>query len=181
MIIDYDKIEKIPYLNSEINHEFNLRSIRAFEKLYFKALDEKIDFILTGGMGSLLYFKKIYRTLNDIDFLINIKDLNKWFKVFKNGYDFCYEDHYKQNPSQRIKDFKNKKINSLIFLDNEFKVKIEIINSELSKILDFYEIEINTYSFKIKEPLYSYRNKITFRRKKDFEDWGFFEKFLINT
>jgi hypothetical protein len=60
-------------------------------------------------------------------------------------------------------------------------VKIEIINSELSKILDFYEIEINTYSFKIKEPLYSYRNKITFRRKKDFEDWGFFEKFLINT
>jgi hypothetical protein len=182
MIIDYNKIEKIPYLNSKIDHEFNLRLIKAFEKLYFKILDEKIEFILTGGLGSCLYYKKIYRTLLDIDLLIEDKDLGKWYRVFKEGaYNFCYEDHYKQNPVQRIEDFKNRKINSLIFLDNEFKVKIEIINSEFSKIMDFHEIEINTFTLKVIQPFYSYKNKITFRRKKDLEDWEFFNKFLINT
>jgi hypothetical protein len=179
MIIDYDKVNKINFRESELNDKVNLDLVKCFEKLHFKALESKLDYIITGGLSSLIYYNKIYRTLEDIDLLIDSKDILKWFEIFKHGYNFCYEESYAQKPSQRIIDFKNKKIQSLTFLDNEFGTKIEIFNIELSKFIDFYKINRNGFNLRIRKPTSCLKYKMRYKREKDLKDYEFFSKFLI--
>ena len=178
MIIDYDKIEKIHFLNKDFDHDFNIKVLKTFENLFLKTLELKIDFVVTGGFGSLLYYKKIYRKIEDIDLLINRQDIEKWFLLFKDNYDFCYEEFYEFYPAQRLKDFFNKKVESLIFKDNEHQVKIEIITRPC---FDYKEVEFNNYFFKVAFPNFSYENKLKFKRPKDVEDWKFFNKYLVDS
>jgi hypothetical protein len=179
MIIEYDKIEKIYFLNKEIDDDFNIKVIKTFEKLYLQTIKYKIDFVLTGGLGAVLYYKKIYRKIEDIDLIINEKDIREWFKIFQNNYDFCYENHYELSPAKRLKDFFDKKINSLVFKDNEYQVKIEIIRALES--FGSSDLKFKDHLIKVKNPEESFRNKINYKRTKDFEDWEFFRKYLIDS
>lgn len=180
MFLDYSKIEKIKFHNQEIDHNFNINIFKTFEKLYHKAKEKNLDFILSGGLGSCLLYKKIYRTIKDIDILIMPRDVTKWFEIFVQGYDFCFEEHYVNNPSQRLRDFFNNQIKSLVFMDDEYKCKIEIINVLKTRDASHSIIIENDHPIKIKNQYFSYRNKLTFGREKDFVDWEFFQNYLNN-
>jgi len=180
MFLDYSKIEKIKFHSEDIDHDFNIRIFNTFEKLYHKAKEKNLDFIITGGLGSCLLYKKIYRTITDIDILIIPGDIRRWFEVFIQGYDFCFEDSYTDNPSQRLRDFFNNQIKSLVFMDDEYKCKIEIINMTISKDISHSIVIENNYPIKIKNQYFSYTNKLTFGREKDFVDWEFFQTYLNN-
>lgn len=180
MIIDYSKIEKINFLSKDIDDTFNIKVLKSFEKFYHKAIDFNLNFLITGGIGSIIVYNKIYRTLVDIDILINPEELKQWFMVFKDDYNFCFEDHYIEKPERRLFNFLNKKIDSLVFFDIENEVKIEIMNSDLSNSLDYYKICLNNYLLNVKVPKITYELKKNFKsfRDKDAEDWIFFEKYL---
>lgn len=182
MIIDYENVEKINFFSKEINDEVNLRILKAFEKFYYKAIDYNLNFLITGGIGSLIIYNKIYRTLVDVDILINTNELKKWLELFKNEYNFCFEDRYIKYPQGRLFHFLNKKIDSLVFFDTEYEVKIEVMNSELSNSLDYYKVYKDNLILNVKCPEITYELKKNFpsHRDKDAEDWDFFEKYLSN-
>jgi hypothetical protein len=54
--------------------EKNLNIINCFNELSLKIQEEKLEFIIAGGIASAFYYKKIYRTIKDIDIIINFKD-----------------------------------------------------------------------------------------------------------
>jgi hypothetical protein len=178
MFLDYSKIEKINFRGENIDHDFNVKILKSFEKIYTKAQEKNLHMTVTGGLGSCLLYKKIYRTIKDIDLLIIPREITKWFEIFIDGYDFCFEEEYARNPSQRLEDFFNEKINSLVFMDTGFQCKIEIINIKKSKVVEIVQINENGNLIKIKTPLFSYQNKLRFGRDKDLTDWAFFEKYL---
>lgn len=178
MFLDYYKIKKINFRGESIDHDFNVKILKSFEKIYTKAQEKNLYMTVTGGLGSCLLYKKIYRTIKDIDLLIIPRDINKWFEIFIDGYDFCFEEEYTRNPSERLKDFFNEKIKSLVFMDVEFQCKIEIINIQKSKDVHIVQINENGNLIKIKNQLFSHINKLKFGRDKDLTDWAFFQKYL---
>lgn len=171
----YKNIENIKYLNYEIdkNHNFEL-----FKEICFIAESAKrnnLNIILSGAWGNIIHCNKLFRTVKDIDFVIETKHAKTWLSILDKKYDlmcpknmqpFNFIAHQKNN--QFPIPFQNKK-NS--------KLKIDMVfNSRFEETLNKHQIFLKTFEeFNIN---YFFMHKISYRhiynRKKDMDDINFY-------
>lgn len=178
MIIDFNKVQKIKLDSYTIDDAININALKAFDKILIKSKYANLDFVVTGGLGSLLFYNKLYRDLKDIDILIDTRQIKEWMAVLKDDYDFCYTySSFNPNPAARLVDFINREANSIVLFDREFSTKIEFIQVPLN-YEHFFTVEKNGFILKIKNPYLINIKKQEFKRKKDRDDWIFFTQHL---
>lgn len=119
-------ISHIQYKNYSINKRKNEIVLNILYKLLTIAKEKQLSYFLSGSLSSMFQFKKIYRTIKDIDLIINKEDLMQWIKLIlliDSGYfPFFYEQSLEEaienwansanNPVKRVISFKNKNKNT---------------------------------------------------------------------
>jgi len=141
-------IHHIKYKNYIINNKKNIIVLNILYKLLTFAQEKKLSCFLSGSLSSMFQFKKIYRTIKDVDLIIKKEELPEWVNLLltiDSGYFlFFYEKTLEEaidnwmksetNPIKRVISFKNKNKNTcsvdFIHFDNNIghlkqEIKIE--------------------------------------------------------
>lgn len=186
-----ENVGQIKYKNYIINNKKNKIVFDILYKLLLLSEANNLSYYLSGSISSLFQFKKIYRTVKDIDLIIKKEDLTKWVDLIlsiDNGYyPFFYEKTFEEavtnwvnsenNPIKRVISFKNRNKNTcsidFIHFDNNI--------SHLKQTIQIENLNINYLpSIKLIKKLESTHRLI------DYEDMRFLlqfedaKKFLLN-
>jgi hypothetical protein len=169
MIINYNNLEIIPFKNYEINHNQNINNLILLEKIWTDTQKLNLPFIVTGSIGFILKYNKIYRTIGDIDLLINLENLNDWKLYFIKNLNFS--EKWIRELAQlenlygihRYESLKDKNLSVDLIIDHNIK--------------NYETICIGNYKLNYTLPKYS-NAKYFFNRSEDYDDLDFFNKFI---
>jgi hypothetical protein len=171
------KIQKIKYKNYEID---DIKNLFIFDNLFeIQKLSNLsgLDYIATGSCAIVLHSNKIYRSLNDLDLVINIKDLYQWINIINKIYNFNFigepVEYFEYCLNEdRLLSFSHKK--------NKMNLDICVVSDNHpwnpKKILNK---EINDYKYNYCLPLKMKKtNKSFYNRDIDSDDMDFYSEFL---
>lgn len=178
----YKNVEKIKYLNYEIDDSWNLFILSKFQHFLDLSLKYKLNLSVTGTIACIFHTNKLFRTIGDIDLILDYQDFQNWIEIFnqENYKLLCYNvNPEKFDMIKFIKDSINqKKPLTLKNYDNNSTVDLIFDKSVEDK---FFFKTINNYKI-IYRLAYKYRNiknnKYLYNRKKDFDDIDFYYKFF---
>jgi len=180
----YNKIEKINHKNYTINHEFNILLLQELECISNFTKKENLYFSIIGTLGCIFHTNKIYRTLNDIDILIEKTDFKKWLDYLSKNYNFKYtstnllfksvsqfiQEQVSKNGGIPFVKRSNTKIQlELFFVDNFNIHKDKFFNKVIEKSYIKYRIP---YKYRPFEKVHFYD------RQKDNDDIQFYSQYL---
>jgi hypothetical protein len=102
-------IEKFNFKNYELDiKKFNFY-IKELEKLIDFSIEKNIQLCLLGHFSLILLFKKIYRTPQDLDIVINFHEFEKWKSFLSKDWliyaDINYIEGFKQFLKDKFKKF----------------------------------------------------------------------------
>jgi hypothetical protein len=202
MLIDISKIKKINFKDYKIDDNHHIQIFNTLEEICKLSLNKNLNFILTGGLGFLFATNKIFRTIQDVDFVVSKKDCIKWIKeLYKNEFAIIYPTNLDRFFNEWYPDTKKEFIYSTPsalnhinwLLNKEGKVStkfkyipndclIEMIIGDYSRDI-IYEKKIEKYNIKYRLPYKFLRRNILHRhnymRQKDVDDIEFYSKFII--
>jgi hypothetical protein len=171
----YTTIEKIKFLDYEIDDSFNLSLFNELQSILHLSLKHRLGLSVTGTIACLFHTNKMFRTISDIDLIAEYKDIKTWIKIISKDYNL----EYLIDPIKYIKyqigreggiSFKN--INNNLKIDFIFNKKLED---------KFYLKKISSFEINYRLP-YKYKriqNNIHFyNRKKDLDDIRFYDKYF---
>lgn len=171
----YKNIKNIKYLDYEIDENHNFELFNEVKLIAEKAKKYNLNIIFSGSWGCIFHHSKLFRTIKDIDFYVEVKDKEIWFEILNNEYEFLYPKEVPPSEffkSQITQDcpvpFQNKKNSKLkidiIFYENFEKIKKE--RKMFSKTFEDFNIN------------YFYLHKLDYKhiynRKKDIDDINFY-------
>jgi hypothetical protein len=151
-----ETIKKIQYKDYKIDEQHHLLLFESLTKLSYLALRNNLTYYVTGSWALLFHTNKIYRTISDIDIIVEIEDLKNWLTVLQHEYDYIYLDDPKEFFEYCIN---NKKL--LTFLHKKDKSKLEIS-------VFFPEYRRSIYKKKIENMLFYYVLPLKLKLDKDF-------------
>ena len=127
------------------------------------ATHHKLDYCFCGSISYMLYFGKAYRSLNDLDFKINLKQLKIWkhfIDIERLGPRKCRC----KNPTMDTIDTKY-----IIYwnLNDKLYVAEMLLDFDKSK---YTTININNQSINVTHPQAMINTKSRYSREKDFID-----------
>lgn len=126
-IIDYYKSAlKVVYKNYKINDYHSTLVLEGLEQLEEIFRKNCINFLITGSISHLFHYKKIYRTIKDIDIFINDKDLIKILSLLKNSFDIYHQTN--TTVPKQIENFKFKQDNYIKLKSIKLKYGLDLIN-----------------------------------------------------
>jgi hypothetical protein len=163
MIINYDDVNFINFKDYKIDHNKNVKLLCLLEKVYIDSLQKDLFFTVKGGMGFLLIFNKLYRTVEDLDFAIIRSDLSRWEQYLKSIGFFLNVQmgllyrYYNSNEDAFIDLILDSKVTAFM------KTK-EIYNGKL-----YYDISLKFFD-----------EKYFYNRKKDYDDLDFYKNYINN-
>jgi hypothetical protein len=175
----YESFNEIKYKDYEIDHSHNLILITTLLEFHDKFKSNNIEFKLTGVWGLIFETNQLYRTINDLDLIIQKKDLKKCVQILKNDYFYLVKEgsdpkdfflkSLKRKSTQLFR-IKNKSNNTIVdlFLSQNF-------NNSLTKIKKF-----NNYIFKYRLPFkfLKFNTDFNYKRKIDNDDLEFYKKVI---
>ena len=170
------------------------------DQTYFKLAEDiieyanqnNLDYFFGGGIGHALYFEKMFRSINDIDFRVKQNEIPIWEIMFKqrncyyhgmtrdialnegeqsiplDEYINRFDENYKKIF---MKNFLNPEIYQVEFKINNDTYKVELHNDIEFKKEDYISKDINGIKINLATPEYMIRNKKRyFNREKDSID-----------
>jgi hypothetical protein len=177
-----DNVKKIKYKNYEIDDTHHLQSLNNLTYLLDKSNKYNLDLKITGAWAFVFKTDKIYRTINDMDFIILKKDFHTWLKILSDEFLFCYPSNEKVDNfvsssfKKQCTIFRLKHVQEQIpfnFIDfiltKEFTQKLYSI-----KTIENYTINYR-FPYKFLYPKNSYFN---YKRVKDIDDNSFYSECL---
>lgn len=183
----YEKeVQKFKYKDYVIDEYKHQILFDVLYKLIHAANKNNLPCYLTGSISILFQFKKIYRTMKDIDLVIKKEDFVKWAKIIRSidtgYYLFFYEDTSKEaienwNNSKilvekRSISFKHLYMPSIDFINTTEKYQIKMMKSiQIPPTIELDGITIDYI------PSIKYTDVIHFHRPIDQEDIEFLLQF----
>jgi hypothetical protein len=179
----YSSLTKIKYKDYTIDDQFNLKLLKELDIVTTLFIENNIEYYITGAFSLIFYTGKIYRTIKDVDILVNLKDIKQLFSILDENYS--YYPYPKTNTlanffkSKILKEdpfrFKNK---------NDLSIKLEIffdkkpIFSGRNKVFS-KKINNNELKYLIPNKFFdeSYPSS-RYSRQKDIDDIVFYSRFL---
>lgn len=180
----YKTIKKIKYLNYTIDSEFNILLLEELNHINDFAKKENLYFSVIGTLGCIFHTNKIYRTLNDIDLLIEKADFKKWLNFLNKDYNFKYtsENLFFKSVSQFVKEqISNNGGISFVKRLNP-KIQIELFftdNINIHKDKFFNKIIGNAYiKYRLPYKYRPFKKDHFYNRQKDIDDIKFYSKYF---
>jgi hypothetical protein len=167
-IIDYyNSFEIASYQNYQINHKHNFFLFNELCKLENLFSKNNIRFVITGSLSLVLHYKKIYRKINDLDIIINNRDIFLCLSLLRNSFNIISDNDLGKN----IIDFRKNKHNTIVLKPKSLKYKLDLINYNQS-------LDEKVYITNIEEVKYYYKlpwiGKLDRKSKKDIDDINFY-------
>ena len=104
----YDKeVQKFKYKHYIIDEYRHQILFDILYRLIKDANENNLKYFLTGSVSSMFQFKKLYKTIKDIDLIIKKEDLPKWLNIIRsidNGY---YLFFYEKSSKEAIQNWNN--------------------------------------------------------------------------
>lgn len=168
----YKSTEKISRIGYQIDHVKNILILDFFEKVAKTLNDNCIPFVTTGSLGATFYSKKCYRTFEDIDIMIENKDLLKTLYLLKDSFNIHLP--IEQSSTEVLKHFQmghniESSRNPIILESILTKVKLEIFIYNYEHYRKVYILNLNKISYCYTMPSKIIDNNY-WNRQKDMDD-----------
>jgi hypothetical protein len=179
----YKNIEKIKYLDYEIDDNFNLLILNKFKYFLDLSLEYKLNLSVLGTIACIFHTNKLYRTIGDIDLILDYQDLKKWMKIFnQENYQLSYYGNPLEfNAKKIMKDLINAEKPQFTLKKNiSDNINIDAIFPRTFKEKYFFK-KIGNYkiSYRLPKKYIDISNsEFFYNRKKDFDDINFYGKFF---
>jgi hypothetical protein len=176
-----NNVEKVKYKDYEINNEKNLLLFDNLNQIQELSQKLKMYYVISGSWALVLHTDTIYRTIQDIDIIIDIKNLQKWMTSLIDIYDF----YYIGNPVEFFEYcINNYRLLPFIHKQNKMKLEISVVNDKhpWNKYQNFF------YTKKINSNLYTYSLPLKtqkaegffYNRPRDIDDLDFYLPLINN-
>jgi hypothetical protein len=112
-----EDLEIIKFKNYKVNYKRTLEVYKYLEYIYKLSKQSKLPFMITGSWSLIFHTKKIYRSVSDLDLVINKQDFKRWVLALKDEHNLYYRGDDMESYFKNIYDnsltlkFKNKKNN----------------------------------------------------------------------
>jgi len=142
-MLNYDNIEKIKFKNYIIDNNYNKQIIDQFNIFATECFKKNIYFFVTGSLATALFYKKMFRNIQDVDLIINCNNFECMDEIVsilnKMGYELIRGsvDIFKQNR--------------VLYASNHIKNCVDDFDTATTYILDgekFYIKSKNTQNQK---------------------------------
>lgn len=179
----YSSLEKIPFLDYEIDDTHNLDILSEFKFILTLAKEHNLQIGVTGSISCLFYTNKIYRSINDLDFIVEYKDIKKWLLLLKERYNYFKWLYDEKHSNENIQKKFFKKEHLQLTLENKLnknlKIEFFVQNFKLyTQCLKFLERRFNEFNISYHIPLKFIKKEYFYNRQKDYDDISFYEKYF---
>jgi len=82
-------VEKVKYRNYAIDNDKNIKIFNTVYYILQKSIQRNLRCLFTGSIAAIFQFKKIYKTIKDIDLMIEKKDLIEWMNIINSIKQDC--------------------------------------------------------------------------------------------
>jgi hypothetical protein len=167
MIINYEDLTKVKFKNYIIDDQFNKKLFDTLNQFLMIAKDSNLNYFLTGSVLLAIKSRKIYRTLQDIDIIVDPNDHAHWLNIFN------YESWFFRflNSGSRIKVFNIQNDNFLELLGLDYQIPPHLRTKEF--------LLINNHLIPVQkiEGIFYWKSKLR-AKKTDFEDKEFYANLI---
>ena len=176
----YNQAEHIKYKDCVIDHEKNVNLLNVSHYLFQKSIENNLKGYFTGSVAAIFQFKKVYKTIEDIDLLIHEENLLEWMKIINSIKQGCgsYELFFSEDtPFEAIDNWKKAKNNFCITLTNSCSgTTIDLTRTDEDCLKYLNEIKLNDLNIRYITSE-KFTGGIKFNRAKDIEDIKFLLQF----
>jgi hypothetical protein len=144
-MINYDNITKVKFKNYIIDNKRNKQIIDQLNVFAAKCFKKNIYFFITGSLSTILFYKKMFRNIQDIDLFINCNNFECIDEIIsilnKMGYELIRGtvDNFKQNR--------------VLYASNNIENCIDNFDTATTYILDGEKFYINSKNTKNQKSL----------------------------